>query len=130
VALGRALRANGLAAAAIDTSDSVAESVAHVALASAAGLTIDAASLPIAEAARDVAASRGEDAVAYALAAGEDFELLFACPPTRAGAASQAAAELGIAVTQIGVVTEPERGVLLAQGGEYRPLAPEGFAHF
>jgi len=130
VALGRALREGGLAAAAIDTSDSIAESVAHLARASAAGVAIDAASLPIAEAARDVAASRGENAVAYALAAGEDFELLFACSPARAAAASRAAADLGVAVKQIGVVTEPERGVLLAQGGEERPLAPEGFAHF
>ena len=98
--------------------------------ASAAGVTVDAASLPIAEAARCVAASRGEDAVAYALAAGEDFELLFACPPARAAAASQAAAELGVPIKQIGVVTEPERGILLAAGGEERPLAPAGFAHF
>jgi len=130
VALGRALREGGLASAAIDTSDSIAESAAHVARASAAGVTVDAASLPIAEAARCVAASRGEDAVAYALAAGEDFELLFACPPARAAAASQAAAAVGVAVNKIGVVTEPERGVLLAAGGEERPLAPAGFAHF
>jgi thiamine-monophosphate kinase len=130
VALGRALREGGLASAAIDTSDSIAESVAHLARASAAGVTVDAALLPISEAARDVAASRGEDAVAYALAAGEDFELLFACSPARADAASRAAARLSVGVTQIGVVTEAERGVLLAEGGEYRPLAGEGFAHF
>lgn len=130
LALGRAFREGGLAAAAIDTSDSIAESVAHVARASAVGATVDAASLPIAEAARDVAASRGADAVAYALAAGEDFELLFACPPARADEALRAAARRGVTLTRIGVVTEAERGVLLARGGEYRPLAPEGFAHF
>lgn len=130
VALGRILREEGLASAAIDTSDSIAESVAHVARASAAGITVEAASLPIAEAARDVAASRGEDAVAYALGAGEDFELLFACPPARAEAASRAAARLSVAAAQIGAVTEAERGVILAENGEYRPLAPEGFAHF
>jgi thiamine-monophosphate kinase len=130
VALGRALREGGLAAAAIDTSDSVAETAAHVARASGVGIAIDATSLPIAEAARDVAASRGEEAVAYALAAGEDFELVFACPPARADEASRAAGRLGVVVTRIGVVTEPERGLLLAEGNEYRPLAPEGFAHF
>jgi thiamine-monophosphate kinase len=130
VALGRALREEGIAAAAIDTSDSIAESVAHLARASAAGITVEATSLPVAEAARDVAASRGEDAVAYALGAGEDFELLFACPPARAEAASRTAARLSVGVTQIGIVTEAERGVILAENGAYRPLAPGGFAHF
>jgi thiamine-monophosphate kinase len=130
LALGRALRAGGLATAAIDTSDSLAESAAHVARASGVGVTVDAASLPTAEAARDVAASRGEDAVAYALAAGEDFELLFACPPARAAGAVQAAAAAGVAVRTIGRITEPGRGVVLAAGGEERPLAPAGFAHF
>jgi thiamine monophosphate kinase len=91
---------------------------------------VEATSLPVAEAARDVAASRGEDAVAYALGAGEDVELLFACPPARAEAASRTAARLSVGVTQIGIVTEAERGVILAENGAYRPLAPGGFAHF
>jgi thiamine-monophosphate kinase len=130
VALGRALRENGLATAAIDTSDSIAESVAHIARASGAGATVDAASLPVADAARDVAASRGEDTVAYVLAAGEDFELLFACPPAQADEAVRVAARRGVAVTHIGAVTEPERGLLLVEGDGNRPLAPGGFAHF
>jgi thiamine-monophosphate kinase len=130
VALGRALRGGNLATAAIDTSDSLGESLAHLTRASAVGVTVEAEALPITEAARDVAASRGEDAVAYALAAGEDFELLFACPPARAAAAARAAAELGLSLHKIGLITEPERGVLLAAGGAERPLEPAGFAHF
>jgi len=130
VALGRALRERGLATAAIDTSDSLTESLAHLARASGVGVTVTAASLPVAEAARDVASSRGEDAVSYALAAGEDFELLFACPAARVEVASQAAAELGVVINRIGAVTEPERGIALAADGEERPLTPTGFAHF
>jgi thiamine-monophosphate kinase len=128
--LGRWLLRRGHATAAIDTSDSVSISAAHLARASAVGVTVEAALLPVAAAAREVAASRGEDAVAYATAAGEDFELLFACPAAEAAAVTKAAVEKGLPVTRIGVITEGGRGVLLAREGDVEPLAPEGFTHF
>ncbi len=90
--LGRWLLMGGCATAAIDTSDSLSVSAAHLARASGVGVTLEAALLPVAPAAREVAASRGEDAVAYATAAGEDFELLFTCPTAEAAAVAKAAA--------------------------------------
>lgn len=128
--LGRLLRARGRPGAVIDTSDSLAESAAHIARASGVGVTVEAESLPVAEAARDVAASRGEDAVAYAMAAGEDFELLFTCAGAEAEATAKAAAHKGVAVTRIGVITEAKERVLLARGGDVKPLPPAGFVHF
>jgi thiamine-monophosphate kinase len=128
--LGRLLRGRSPKAAVIDTSDSLGESVAHVARASAVGARLEAELLPISEAARDVAASRGEDAVAYATAAGEDFELLFSCTKEEAAALEQAAAEKNIKLSRIGVITEEAEGVVLARDGEARPLTPAGFAHF
>jgi thiamine-monophosphate kinase len=128
--LGRLLRERAPKAAVIDTSDSLSESAAHVARASAVGVAVDAESLPVAEAARDVASSRGEDAVAYATAAGEDFELLFSCPPAESAALTQAAAEKGITVSRIGVITEAAKGVVLVRNGDLEPMAPRGYAHF
>ena len=84
----------------------------------------------LAEAARDVASSRGEDAVAYATAAGEDFELLFSCPPAESAALTQAAAEKGIEVSRIGIITEEAQGVVLVRSGDVEPMAPRGYAHF
>jgi thiamine-monophosphate kinase len=128
--LGRLLRDHAPSAAVIDTSDSLAESVAHLARASAVGIRVEAASLPVAEAARDVAASRGEDAAAYATAAGEDFELLFSCSEAEVAAFTRAAAEKRIKVSSIGVVTEEAKGVVLARDGDAAPLSPPGFSHF
>lgn len=128
--LGRLLRELAPEAAVIDTSDSLSESAAHLARASAAGVRVEAASLPIAEAAGDVAASRGEDVVAYATAAGEDFELLFSCPRAAAAALADAAAEKGVKVSRIGVITEGAEGVVLARDGAAEPMAPRGYAHF
>jgi thiamine-monophosphate kinase len=128
--LGRLLRQRGSAGAVIDTSDSLAQSAAHFARASAVGVKVEAELLPIAEAARDVAASRGEDAVSYATAAGEDFEILFTYPPAGAEDTAKAAATRRVAVTRIGVITKAGKGVLLARHGDVEPLAPAGFVHF
>jgi thiamine-monophosphate kinase len=128
--LGRTLRAAGLATAAIDTSDSLSESLAYLASASGVGFRIEAEALPLAEAARDVASSRGEEAVAYALAAGEDFELLFTCPEAKAEEARREAARVGATARAIGVVTPPAGGLLLVADGDEKPLRAEGFAHF
>jgi thiamine-monophosphate kinase len=128
--LGRVLRELAPSAAVIDTSDSLAESAAHLARASAVGVRVEAAALPVADAARDVAASRGEDAAAYAAAAGEDFELLFTCPGEKAPALTRAAAARGIKISRIGVITGEEERIVLARDGDVEPLPPAGFAHF
>lgn len=128
--LGRLLRERVPSAAVIDTSDSLAESAAHLARASGVGVTLEAESLPVAEAARDVAASRGEDVVAYATGAGEDFELLFTCAPAEAAAVAAAAGQMRVRVTRVGTITETAGSVMLAREGDVKPLTPTGFVHF
>jgi len=130
VAFGQALVAGGFAAAAIDTSDSVSESCAHLARASAVGITMDGDALPIAAAARAVAAALGVTPLDYALAAGEDFELLFAVPPAKEEGARAAAAAVGLPATVVGRVTAPDKGILIRTAEGERPLRPRGFAHF
>lgn len=69
--------------AAIDISDGLASDVRHLADASGVGVSID--TLPIAPEVQRIAAARGWDAEAIALAGGEDFELLFALPEEHLG---------------------------------------------
>lgn len=128
--LGRRLCARGLATAAIDTSDSLSESLAYLAAASGVGFRIEAEALPLGEAARDVASSRGEEAVAYALAAGEDFELVFTCREAKAEEARREAERAGVAVRAIGAATPAADGLRLLAAGDEKPLRAEGFAHF
>jgi thiamine-monophosphate kinase len=129
LAFGRLLAERALASAAIDTSDSLAEAAGHLARASGVGVEVQAAALPIAVAAREVAANLGVDPLAYAVGAGEDFELLVAVPAARIAEAETAAAAATPARVIGRVTAEP--GVLtLVAGGERKPLAATPFSHF
>lgn len=88
--LGTALAGLG-AHAAIDLSDGLSADANHLAEASALRLVIDPAHVPIAEGVAAIATSvAGEDPLAFAAAAGEDFVLLVAVPPHLRDAAEAA----------------------------------------
>jgi len=125
LALGLALR--GVASAAIDLSDGLAQDLGHLCLASGAGATLFAARLPRSRAGRS-AASALADPLGPALRGGEDYELCVTVPPGRLGAAARAAARAGVALTLVGEVTR-RRGVRVI-GPDGRPIeAGPGFDH-
>ncbi len=79
-----------------------------------------------------VAAARvlGDDPQQYALAGGEDFELLVAVAPRAFGhLASRFRSHFGRALTRIGVACE-ERALRVIIGGNERELARSGWDHF
>jgi thiamine-monophosphate kinase len=122
LALGSALV--GVASACIDLSDGLAQDAGHVAAASRVALHLDARSLPASAAV--VAAWPDARARARAMAAGgEDYELLFTAPASRAGAIARLGRRLGLQLKRIGDVRRG-RGVHL-QGGGAAPL--RGFDH-
>mgnify|MGYP001280717295 CR=1 FL=1 len=125
VSLGVALR--GLATSCIDVSDGLLGDLAHIGARSEVGARIDWPAVPLSAALRR---QRSELQQRCALAGGDDYELLFTAPPAQRKRVQAAAAQAGVAVSRIGVVTRG-RGVQVvdAQG---RALAGPfvSFDHF
>jgi thiamine-monophosphate kinase len=70
-------------ACAMDVSDGLAGDAAHIAHASGVTIALDLAAAPLPAALARWAAAHGRDPRELMLAGGEDYELLFACPPER-----------------------------------------------
>lgn len=126
VAVGEALR--GIARAAIDISDGLAQDAGHLARASRCGARIHLARLPLAGPYRALTADR-EDPFGPALGGGEDYELLFAVPEMMVRTAVTTAAGVGCALHEIGALEEGSGVVIEAEDGSERP-APAGYRHF
>jgi len=78
--LGQELR--GIASAAIDISDGLLADAGHLATASDIGIEIDSAQIPLSDALRSL--DDTEQALRWALAGGDDYELLFCLSPLAA----------------------------------------------
>ena len=134
VALGLALR--GIANAAIDVSDGLLGDLGHILKQSSVGATVDVDSAMKLVAARAYSSGAtgqfdiniaSEQWRAWALAGGDDYELLFTAPQARRAAVTEAAQSSHTPVTRIGQIGA-ERGLRLvdAQG---RPV-PSSYASF
>jgi thiamine-monophosphate kinase len=117
-----------LARAAIDISDGLAADLGHVARASGVAARVEVERVPLAKGLVRTASRFRLDALALALAGGEDYELLFAAPP-RGPTTDSYARKLGCRVTEIGVFAKG-RGVQFTRGGRPYSLEAKGFAHF
>lgn len=122
-AAGRALRP--WARAMVDLSDGLAGAVAALMRAAPVGVRLEAASLPVDPAARAVARRLGLHPVLFALAGGEDYELLVALSPRRAAALPR----LGVGLRPIGRVTGGNTAVLAWPDGRLAHL-PGGYDAF
>jgi len=131
VAEGRLVGASGAVTAMIDLSDGLATDLAHICAESGVGAEIRLAALPVDAATRRVAEAAGADPVAWAVSGGEDYELLMAVPPERAGdLARRIRGETGTPVTVIGEVRSAGEGLRFVDaGGRVQPMRP-GFDHF
>lgn len=125
---GQKLRASGLATAALDVSDGVAQDVSHLAAASGVAAEIDVEALPHPRGFADACARLGLDPDVLALSGGEDFELLFSVA-AKAPPAAAIAKRLGCPVREIGRL-RPGRGVSVLRNGEPIDLQRLGFDHF
>jgi thiamine-monophosphate kinase len=137
VALGQALR--GIASAAIDVSDGLLGDLGHILRQSGVGAMVDAdvaSSLVATKSYYERASGQFDTQPAladwrrWALAGGDDYELLFSAPPSAEAAVAAAALASQTPVTRIGQI-EAEPGLRLVDG-QGRPLANRytSFDHF
>ncbi len=128
----RAIVEAGGATAAIDVSDGLAADLGRVCDSSRVGVRVDAATVPVADCAREVAGTAGLDALAWALGGGEDYEIVFTAPSDRVESLIEAVkSSTGTPVAVIGAILPHEAGrILVLRDGREQPLPTEGFRHF
>lgn len=126
IAQGLALR--GIASAAVDISDGLAQDLGHILKRSQVGARLTVGQLPLSS-----ALSRRLDRQAawvMALTSGDDYELCFTVPPQQETALATLAAGWDCRCTRIGVITD-EAGLRLihADGSDFQ-LERLGYDHF
>jgi thiamine-monophosphate kinase len=137
VALGLALR--GIATAAIDVSDGLLGDLGHILKQSGVGATVDTdITLNLVAAYAYYTGARGQFGteispnqwLGWALAGGDDYELLFSAPPTARAAVVAAAQSCQTPVTRIGQI-DAGAGLRLLDGqGQSIPNTWTSFDHF
>ncbi len=130
--MGTLLARNRLASACMDLSDGLADAVRRVAAASGVGATLEGDAIPVAPAARDWFAARGQDPLIAAVAGGDDYELLFAARPGLRRRIHAVLRHADVPVTRIGACTDGTAVDIHrtgTHGPEVLPL-PGGYEHF
>ncbi|HET7814776.1 MAG TPA: thiamine-phosphate kinase [Candidatus Baltobacteraceae bacterium] len=128
VAQGRWLAASAHVRAMMDISDGLSTDLARMCARSSCGALVE--DVPVAASALQAARLQGADPQAFALAGGEDFELLVAVAPRAfAHLASRYRARFGSSLIPIGRFREGS-GVAARNADGELPLTPSGFDHF
>jgi thiamine-monophosphate kinase len=126
VALGIALR--GLATAAIDVSDGLLGDLGHILKRSRVGAVVEWERLPRSGALRGL---HVEQQRRFAMAGGDDYELLFTAPPAQRKAVEAAGFASSTAVTRIGRIVEAADRLRVVDGGGVELPTPwHPFDHF
>lgn len=129
LALGLALR--GLASAALDVSDGLLQDLGHLLAASGVGAELQVDALPLSPALQAWCTSQDPlQATRWALAAGDDYELLFTAPAHRHDEIMALSASLALPLTCIGDILSSAGLRLTAAGRPWEHELPTGYLHF
>jgi thiamine-monophosphate kinase len=123
---GLALR--GVAHAAIDVSDGLAQDLGHILERSQCGASIEANRLP--QSPEFARYAEGAIAMRCLLAGGDDYELCFTAAPAASAAIDALAIELGVALTRIGRIESAPGLRVLDARGKAIVLTATGYDHF
>ncbi|RMX04955.1 thiamine-phosphate kinase [Corticibacter populi] len=130
LALGQRLR--GIASAAMDLSDGLRGDLGHILKASGVGAHIDGVAVLATSPAlwQALAAWPAQRQIAFALAGGDDYELLFTAAPAERAAIAAIGAALAVPVQRIGRIVAGH-GITVVDGdGQPVPLDLPSFDHF
>ena len=127
---GQVLSGNGLASSLIDISDGLLTDLKRILTASGKGATVWIEKLPLSSEFKQSETPHHCNKIEYALTGGEDYELLFTCPPSKETQLSQAASKAEFTVTKIGTITDSQELVVLDQHEQPYPLGKLGYDHF
>jgi thiamine-monophosphate kinase len=117
------------ASAAMDVSDGLVKDCGRLARASGVGALIEAARVPLSPAA-GAALARKPELRTVVLTGGDDYEVLAAVAPEHAADLQRDAAAAGVAVTEIGRLTEGSGVTVVGPDGQPMALAAGGWDHF
>ncbi len=129
VGLGKLLAKSGIVTSMMDISDGISTDLAHICKQSSCGAVVHGRSVPISAMMREGADLLGQDPLHQALTGGEDYELLVTLPAGQGQElALQAADELAIVLTQVGVIDTGD-GVRLHDGETISEISFQGYEH-
>jgi thiamine-monophosphate kinase len=125
--VGAGLKLGPLATAAIDVSDGLLADLGHICKASGCGATIDVERVPLS--AELLSLFPPQEALAHALGGGDDYELCFTAPPSRAEEIEAALEAAATPVRRVGQLAAGQTVVCRRDGEPFAP-AMRGFRHF
>lgn len=128
VGWGLVLGEERLASAMIDISDGLSSDLHHLCKESGVGALVDAARIPIDPLVVTLCGRRALDPLLLALHGGEDFELLFTVPSAKVAGLPKTVD--GVAISQIGEITNEPGKICVAERDRVWNLEPKGFDHF
>jgi thiamine-monophosphate kinase len=131
VAEGRWLGAAAGVHAMMDLSDGLSADLGHVCRESGVGARVAVDRVPVDGGAREIARALGAEALAWAIAGGEDYELLLTCDAAEAEAlANGLRRATGTTLTVIGEIEGLKTGVVFVDAAGQPVPMPRGYEHF
>ena len=130
VPLGRVLAASGMVHAMQDLSDGLATDLAHICAESGVGAVVAAEGIPLSPLLRQAAEACRHSPFDWALAGGEDYQLLFTAAEQQVAAlCALVKAKTGRALFAVGRIVEGQ-GVFFEEAGRRREISYRGYEHF
>ncbi len=115
----------------IDISDGLAGDLGHICERSKLGARLWADKIPLSDALKEFCKGARLDPLKYALAGGEDYELLFTLAPKEFERLTERWPEdFEVPLFQIGEMDDTIKGIHIVEGGRERPLDVHSFEHF
>jgi thiamine-monophosphate kinase len=130
LAESRTLAMRRLASSAIDVSDGLVGDLRHICEESRTGAILDVRRLPLSRSLIAYARARNQDPIGYALAGGEDYELLFTVPPRLCASVDALIHKARLCASPIGMITAATAGLrVIDADGTMRPLTAKSYVH-